>query len=66
MYHTISKVIVRREGKGEQETKPCNAKEPWLTKLARGGQEPEAHFTQTGKGQAMPGGWPPTMVHCRK
>jgi hypothetical protein len=32
----------------QQETKPCNAKEPWSTKSARGGQEPEAHFTQTG------------------
>jgi hypothetical protein len=48
MYCALTKVIMRREGKGEQETKPHNAKEPQLTKLARGGQEPEAHFTQTG------------------
>jgi hypothetical protein len=34
----------------EQETKPCNAKKPQPTKLARGEQEPEAHCTQTSKG----------------
>jgi hypothetical protein len=65
MYHALTKVI-RRDGEGEQETKPCNAKDPQPTKLARAGQEPEAHFTQTCKGQAMPGGWPPTMVHCSR
>jgi hypothetical protein len=48
MYLALSKVIMRREGEGEQETKPCNSKEHWLKKSARGGQEPEAHFTQTG------------------
>jgi hypothetical protein len=34
-------------GGGGQETKPCNTKEPQLMKLARVGQEPKAHFTQT-------------------
>jgi hypothetical protein len=35
-------------------------------KLARGRQEPEARFTQTGEGQATPGGWPPATVHCSR
>jgi hypothetical protein len=39
-----------------QETEPCNAKKPQLTKMAREEQEPEAHRTQTGKGHARPGG----------
>jgi hypothetical protein len=47
MYCTLTRVIMRRDGEGKQETKPCNAREPWLTKSARGGQEPEAHFMQT-------------------
>jgi hypothetical protein len=47
MYCALTKVIMRREGKGEQETKPCNTKEPWSMESARGGQELEAHFTQT-------------------
>jgi hypothetical protein len=47
MYCALMKVIMRGEVRGEQETKPCNAKEPCLRKLARGGQEPEAHFMQT-------------------
>jgi hypothetical protein len=49
MYCTLMKVIMRGEGRGEQETKPRNTKEPWPTKSARGGQELEAHFTQTVK-----------------
>jgi hypothetical protein len=47
MYCTLMKVILRGEMRGEQETKPRNAKEPQSRKLARGGQELEAHFTQT-------------------
>jgi hypothetical protein len=35
---------MRRDGDGKQETKPCDAREPWLTKSARGGQEPEAQL----------------------
>jgi hypothetical protein len=42
-----------------QETEPCNAKKPQLTKLAREEQEPEAHCTQTDKDQARPGVCPP-------
>jgi hypothetical protein len=47
MYCALTKVIMRRDGEGEQETKPCNIREPWPTKLAKGGEEPEAHFMQT-------------------
>jgi hypothetical protein len=35
MYCTLTKVIMRREGKGEQETKPRNAKEP-VNKVGQG------------------------------
>jgi hypothetical protein len=31
MYHALMKVIMRGEGRGEQETKPPNAKEPQST-----------------------------------
>jgi hypothetical protein len=42
----------------EQETKLCNTKKPQPTKSARGEQESKAHFMQSGKGQATPGGGP--------
>jgi hypothetical protein len=40
MYHTLIKVVMRNEVRDEQGTKHCEAKEPQLMKLARGGQEP--------------------------
>jgi hypothetical protein len=47
MCHTLARVIMRRDGEGKQETKPCSTREPHLMKSVRGGQEPEAHFIQT-------------------
>jgi hypothetical protein len=40
MYHALIKVIMKNEVRDEQEAKPHNAKEPLLTKLVKGGQEP--------------------------
>jgi hypothetical protein len=66
MYRALTRVIMRRDGEGKQETKPCNVREPQLMKSARGGQEPEAHFMQTCQGRATPGGWPPATVHHKQ
>jgi hypothetical protein len=32
MYHTLARVIMRRDGEGKQEAKPCNTREPKPTK----------------------------------